>query len=1029
MQYQFIERYEYVKSIEFINSNPLQNVTKINFFKEENISGTFISKEYRYSFDNAIWSNWNILTQANLANIEFKNKPNFWLQIKYTRNSIDSGNILNWYLYYDSDTPTPSPTPSDVSIDADTLGGEGPSYYLNRENQTGAFLDLNIENVTDGSTLGVYSSRTDTSLGTTFYFKRIGPLNNDILVSETGGKILIGLSKTTIDSSLSNIYSYIDSSLITRDSSISQLYSMYGTYDSSIEYLTLWDSILDASISFLSTWNIVQDASIVIIKSKLVLVESSLGNLTVWNQYQDSSIINLRSSISKLDSSVIRIDSSISSIFSTLIKLDTSVNYNTNVNIIQDSSIISINTTVQIHDVSISNVYNWQIVQDASIVSLRISLNDSSSKIDGSLNNIFDHISKIDSSLSLINSEISVIDNSIIYFNTWQIVQDASIVSLKQQNIVQDTSLIVLKQWNETQDLSIVNLKTYIDGSLLTRDLSLGNLSKWEITQDSSIIFLRQWNVVQDASIVSLRQWEIIQDLSINVLRQWEIAQDSSIVNLKTYIDGSLLTRDLSLGNLSKWEVTQDLSINVLRQWEIDQDNSIISLRQWNIIQDLSINILKQWEVTQDNSIISLRQWNVVQDASIVSLRQWEIVQDSSIDILRSYILGTILNWDNAQDASIVSLRQSNIIQDTSISSINNNILIIESSIVSIQNDQVINIGDGSIHIYSNRDASNNILLKTIKSLGPIYLKEDSSLITIDASSIKLYDTSIEASTFVPYTVGGIIKGASAGNFINETYTKILDDILFPTVDPSITEPYQTFSFDLSSINLALSNTYVNFTCTFNRGLIDVNGVFENYRSGLPYQYIFTGPDVSGVFASSSLTYTFVNEPIQIPLGLTIWTSKVRYNGGPQPYNNKGGSVGTFLDASITIDSSLYTEGVWPLFATASVINILAQQSLVSMLYGNNVEITLVPETGGYKQRFDIPDEWINSPTNRPLIGIKTYTEVGDVWNWEGGDQTKSLTYWDVSTSTHVIGSNTVNYISYTYNSIDRSTIKVKLIF
>jgi len=1029
MQYQFNERYEFVKYIEFLNSSPLQNVTKIRFFKEEEISGSFTKKEYRYSFDNVTWSNWRILTQANLANIEFNNTPNFWLQIKYNRVSIESGNILRWYLYYDSDTVTP-PTPSpDASVDADTFAGEGPSYYLDRENQTGPFTDLLVSNVTDGSTIGVYSSRLDTSLGTTLYFKRIGPLNNDISVSEGGGKILIGLNKTTIDSSLVDIYSYIDASLIKRDTSISQLYSMYGTYDTSISTLDTWNKILDASIGFLSTWNITQDTSIITLTNKLIVVENSIGNLTLWNQYQDSSIINLRSSISKIDASIIRIDGSINSIFNTLIKLDSSVNYNTELNIIQDSSITILRSTVQIHDVSISNLYQWQIVQDASIASLRNNISDISTRIDASLNNIFNRLSLIDSSLILLTSKISVIDNSINYLTTWQTVQDASIVSLRQLDLIQDTSIASLKNWNTTQDLSIVslrqweiiqdtslvNLRTYTDGSLSTRDTSLGNLSYWEVIQDASIVSLRQWNIVQDSSIVSLRQWEVVQD--------------ASIVNLRTYIDGSL----------NIWQLVQESSISSLKNWNIVQDDSIVTLRQWNIVQDSSIVSLRQWEVVQDASIVSLRQLDLIQDASISSLKNWNTTQDLSIVSLRTYIdgslstrdtsLGNLSHWEVVQDASIVSLKQWDVVQDASISAIKSNIIIIESSIISIQDDEVINIGDGSIHVYSQRDASRNILLKTIKGIGPVVIREDSSLITIDSSIVKLYDTTVESSAFVPYTVGGIIKGASIGSFRNETYTQLFDRILFPTVDPSIYEPYQTFYVDLGNVNMALSNVYANFTCTFSRGIIDVNGVFQNYRSGLPYEYDFTGIDVSGAFSSSSLIYTFLNEPIQVPLGLTIWTSKVKYNGGSQPYNNKGYSVGTPLDSSITRDASVFTEGVWPIFATTSVINILAQQSLVSMLYSSEVDLTLVPETGGYKQRFDIPDQWVNSPTSRPLTGIQTYSVVGDAWNWEGGDQSKSLLLWDVSTTTHVISSNTVNYISYTYNGIDRSTIKIKLIF
>lgn len=173
MQYQFAERQEFIKTVEFHNSDPLLNVTRITYFKEEGISGIFEKKEYRYSFDNTIWTNWNTLTQSNLAGIQFQDRPNFWLQLKYTRTSVISGNILRWYLFYDGSTSTP-PVPPLTLIDADTLQGEDGAYYLNRANHIGAYTDINMENVSgDASTVGVYHGRLDTSIGSTFFFKRL----------------------------------------------------------------------------------------------------------------------------------------------------------------------------------------------------------------------------------------------------------------------------------------------------------------------------------------------------------------------------------------------------------------------------------------------------------------------------------------------------------------------------------------------------------------------------------------------------------------------------------------------------------------------------------------------------------------------------------------------------------------------------------------------------------------------------------------------------------------------------------------
>jgi hypothetical protein len=1130
MQYQFTERYEFVKRIEFKNSSALQNVQSIRFFKEEEITGSFISKEFRYSFDNATWSNWETLTQNNLAAIQFRNQPNFWLQLNYNRTSVNSGNILRWYLYYDSIVPTPPAPPVEASINADTLGEQEPSYFLNRTNQYGPYTDLLVNNVNDGSTIGVYSSRTDLSSGTTFYFKRIGSATSDVSISEVSGKILIGFDRSFLDASTNLVYSYVDASLLNRDSSISQLYLMYGVYDSSISYLTLYDYVLDASISNLKQWNQNQDASIIVLNqissyhdssifvlnNNLFVLESSIGTLTLWQTNQDVSLSYLRQWNISQDASLISlrayVDGSLSTRDTSLGNLskweqaqDASLSFLRQWSLSQDASLISLRAyadgSLSTRDTSLGNLSKWEQAQDASIVKLTnadVSINAAQSIQDVSLKNLSLWEIQQDSSLynlsrwqttqdlsisilrtyveGSINSHDVVQDASISLLRQWNITEDLSIVGLRNADVsinaaqaLQDISLGNLSRWQITQDSSISGLKTYIDNSLTTRDTSLGNLSKWQITQDSSISGLKTYvdgsltnrdasllilfnlETIQDSSIVTLKQKDItldasiiilrnadvsinaaqaLQDVSLGNLSRWQVTQDSSITGLKTYVDGSLTTRDTSLGNLSKWEVVQDSSIVALKQRDDVQDASLVALRLYIDgslnIKDSSLNNISKWEVVQDASIVGLRQKTIELDSSISVLTQLNALQDVS--------LKNLSGWNVVQDASIVWLKQKDSIIDSSIIGIKTRLNLVESSVLYLQSEQVINVGDGSAHVYSQRDLSNNVLLKTLKTQGPVTLREDSSVITIDASIVKIYDTTVEPSAFVPYTVGGVTKGTLAENIRNENYTELFDQILFPTVNPTITEPYCTFTHNAGTVNVASSNIYVDFVATFNRGLIDVNDVFQNYRAGLPYEYIFTGPDVSGTFASSSSTYSFLNEPVDVSFGLTIWTAKVKYNGGPQPYNSRGTNVGTFLDASTTRDVSVFTEGVWPLFATSSVINILSEQTAISMLYSVDATIDLVSESNGYKHRFDIPYQWINAPTNRLLKGIQTYSEIGrygigDCWEYQGGDASTSLRYWDVSTATHTVQSNSVNYITYTYNGVDRSAIKIKLIF
>ena len=192
MQYQFTERQEFIKSIEFANSSPIPNVTNITYFKEEGISGEFIKKEFSYSWDNATWTNWNTLTQGNLAAIQFRDNSNFYLKVKYTRTGIGTGNILRWYLFYEGSPVYPyvSPIPA---VNADTLNGEPGSYYLNPTNFIGPYPGITVLNIPDSSAIGVYSHRVDTSFGTELFFKCIEGTSN-VIVTENSGIITLDTS-------------------------------------------------------------------------------------------------------------------------------------------------------------------------------------------------------------------------------------------------------------------------------------------------------------------------------------------------------------------------------------------------------------------------------------------------------------------------------------------------------------------------------------------------------------------------------------------------------------------------------------------------------------------------------------------------------------------------------------------------------------------------------------------------------------------------------------------------------------------
>jgi hypothetical protein len=304
MQYQFLGRTEWIKSIEFFNTSVL-HVERIRYFQEEGISGVLTGREFSYSWDNITWSNWNTLSLANLTAISFRDKPNFYLKLRYSRSGVSTGNIARWYLVYDEIGPSLPGPPSDPSVNAWTFRWEGPEYFLNRTNHFGPFIDLSVNNVFgDASSYGVYfpELRIDNSSGTDLYFKRIKGIGG-VSVSESSAGI-ISISAIPFDPS--SIYSYVDSSLAERDASISDLYYKIIDADSSIDDLVRWNLSQDASIqkidiSLNDTIDALTifptiayvDGSLSTIWVKLDSVDTSLLNLGIKNADQDASIEQL----------------------------------------------------------------------------------------------------------------------------------------------------------------------------------------------------------------------------------------------------------------------------------------------------------------------------------------------------------------------------------------------------------------------------------------------------------------------------------------------------------------------------------------------------------------------------------------------------------------------------------------------------------------------------------------------------------------------------------------------------------------
>ena len=247
---------------------------------------------------------------------------------------------------------------------------------------------------------------------------------------------------------------------------------------------------------------------------------------------------------------------------------------------------------------------------------------------------------------------------------------------------------------------------------------------------------------------------------------------------------------------------------------------------------------------------------------------------------------------------------------------------------------------------------------------------------------------------------------ATGSTFSNQTFTQMMDQMLYPELFPSLSNPYNDFSLPSQGLHEIAEVLTLNFTSTFNRGTISPAYGTNGFRSGLPNAYVYrgTGLILISPFASTSLSDTQSVVGYTVLSGSQSWTSTVDYDAGDQPLSSKGNAYNTALPAGSTSTNNTTTiTGVYPPFATTVAIATLTKQSLQTMT--SLIQVDMQPEVfGGPKQTVDIPTAW------NAIIGLQQYNTLSNAWD------TINLSTFTTSPTTHVIQGNVITYTSYVHN-------------
>jgi hypothetical protein len=356
---------------------------------------------------------------------------------------------------------------------------------------------------------------------------------------------------------------------------------------------------------------------------------------------------------------------------------------------------------------------------------------------------------------------------------------------------------------------------------------------------------------------------------------------------------------------------------------------------------------------------------------------------------------------------------------------------------INVDTDFIQSISGSSTNYYTKSEVDNLLLHFSGGTSGQTYtfIGSGDTRVVKNGQNITIYTPFYTGST--GSTGGDIyeltspaaiqVGGIGVGDIlIGKTYGQLFESLLVPVLFPSLTNPFNSFSSDAGNLYEIGDTQIINFTSNFNQGSINPAYGTNGKRSGLPWEYFYSGaglplsPILSNALSDvqSSINYVIV-------AGEQSWGSAIAYSAGEQPKDSKGNNYNSPLGGDLTSFATVTIEGVYPVFGTTVLISALTKQSLVSMLTGNNIVLNMVAETGGNKQSFEIATDWL---AVRPLVGIQTFNTVSSTWEYQGGSANTSLTYWTVTDVTETIKGNTVNYKKFTYNGTDRSATQIKII-
>jgi (2Fe-2S) ferredoxin len=176
----------------------------------------------------------------------------------------------------------------------------------------------------------------------------------------------------------------------------------------------------------------------------------------------------------------------------------------------------------------------------------------------------------------------------------------------------------------------------------------------------------------------------------------------------------------------------------------------------------------------------------------------------------------------------------------------------------------------------------------------------------------------------------------------------MFDAILFPTINPEITNPSASISVSDSDKNVEVGATLPTYTVTYDDGEVKLNGVvqYESYAGAKTKETV-------------TLTDSLVAGSSKMPAKSVTYSAVVEYAAGTnQPMTNKNVAYGSVCEAgSVSATVTVYPYYVYYATTNTDSVDAVAQSVLKNSGISSvtTPELTLNPHTAETPQTLKLP--------------------------------------------------------------------------